>query len=148
MSGSNTGGPLDRLVISRNASTDQGTTGDAVFPGWNGRSIELPDLGNVPDVSCIPAGVYVAKLVDSTLFKRKVYLLQNVPGRTACELHVGNWAGNKSLGYRSDVEGCTVFGTSVGELCGQTAVLNSETALNSLIAATGGADIEVEYLWK
>ena len=142
------GGRVQRLTISRNPSTDEGTTGDAVFPGWNGFSIELPWRDNAPDISCIPPGVYTATLVFSTKFNRHVYLLQNVPGRTACELHIGNWAGDTSLGYKSDVEGCTVFGTALGSLAGQTAVLNSETALNSLLAATGGADIEVEYRWK
>lgn len=150
---------MDRLVIEREPSTDQGTLGTAelYIPAgiaiWTGFSLELPDRGNAPNVSCIPAGIYEASVVFSPKFNRKVYLLKNVPGRVACELHVGNWAGDTSLGYRSDVEGCTVFGTDHGLLAPpgkapQLAVEHSGVALDALMAATGEADIEVEYRWK
>lgn len=144
---------MNRLTIDRGPSTDQGTLGDAglhdVFGNmlWSGHSIELPWRDNAPDVSCILAGIYTAKYQYSGKFARNVYVLQNVPERTACELHIGNVAGDVMKGFRSDVEGCTVFGTAVGSLWGQQAVLNSEVAYDALVAATGGADIEVEYRW-
>ena len=149
---------MDRLVIDRDPSTDQGTPGLAELYNsagivlWTGNSLELPWRDNAPDVSCIPSGVYLAKYLWSDKFQRKVYVLQNVPGRTACELHLGNWAGDKSKGYRSDVEGCTIFGTKLGYLtppglAPQLAVLASSQAYEDLTTATGGGDIEVEYRW-
>lgn len=150
---------MDRLFIERDPSTDQGTSGTAelYIPAgiatWNGFSLELPDRNNAPDISCIPVGVYKAIVKFSTKFNRKVYILQNVPGRSSCELHAGNWAGDKSLGWKSDVEGCTIFGTSTGQLAPpgmapQLAVLHSGVALDALMLATAEADIEVEYRWK
>lgn len=148
---------MDRLIIERDASTDQGTPGSAELyhpagiAKWTGHSLELPDRGNQHDISRILPGVYVAKYEYSDKFKRKVYKLQNVPGRANCELHIGNYAGDTSLGYRSDVEGCTVFGTEIGTLVAmgfrgaQLAVLHSGTAFDAFVEATGGADIEVEY---
>lgn len=150
---------MDRLVISRKPSTDQGTPGTAELLNaagielWVGVDMELPDRGNAPDISRILAGVYVAKYYFSSLFGRNVYHLQDVPGRTSVEVHIGNFAGDKSLGWYSDVLGCTVLGTEIGKLVPphpgytrpQTACLNSTVAYDAFVAATGGADIEVEY---
>ena len=150
---------MDRLTIDRNDSTDQGTLGDATLHNvagvllWSAFSIELPWRDNAPEVSCVPPGSYIARVVPSGRFGYPVYQLVDVPNRTACELHDGNWAGDVSMGYRSDVEGCTVFGTQAGQLAPpgkplQLAVMNSDVARKALMAATGGADIEVEYRWK
>lgn len=144
---------MDRLTIDRGPSTDQGTLGSAELnnaagiSSWQAHSIELPWRNNASDLSCVDAGIYVAKYLWSDTFKRNVYHLQNVPGRTAVEMHLGNVAGDTTKGYKSDVLGCTVFGTDVGTLYGQTAVLHSGVAYDGLVAATGGADIEVEYRW-
>ena len=149
---------VDRLTIDRGLSTDQGTLGAASLHNvagvelWQARSLELPWRNNASDRSCIPAGVYVAKIQQSPRFGYLVYVLQNVPARANCEMHDGNYAGDISLGWKSDVEGCTVFGTDTGTLTPvgmrpQTAVLHSDVARRALIAATGGADIEVEYRW-
>ncbi len=149
---------MDRLTIDRSASTDQGTPGAATLHNvagielWNAHSLELPWRDNASDVSCIEDGVYLAKYVFSPKFNRKVYVLQNVPHRVACELHLGNWAGDKTRGFWSDVEGCTVFGTDTAVMAKpgyppQIAVIHSGVAYDALVAATGGADIEVEYRW-
>lgn len=144
---------MDRLTIDRGPSTDQGTAGTAELNNpagitlWTGVSGELPWRNNASNLSCIPPGIYVATYSPSALFKRNVYHLQNVPGRSAVEIHIGNWFGDTTLGFKSDVLGCTVVGTVTGRLAGQLAVENSETAYNALVAATGGADIEVEYRW-
>jgi Family of unknown function (DUF5675) len=147
-----------RLTIDRGASTDQGTPGNAELNNaagiqlWTAHSLELPWRNNASDVSCVPAGVYNASVVPSGRFPYPVYQLQNVPGRSACELHDGNVAGDTSKGFKSDVEGCTIFGTDVGQLQFpgyplQYAVLHSDVARAALMAATGGSDIEVEYRW-
>ena len=150
---------MDRLTIERALTGDQGTPGIADLHNaaginlWSGFSMELPWRDNAADVSCIDEGVYVAKLQHSARFGYDVYVLQNVPGRANCEIHDANWAGDVTKGYRSDLEGCTALGMEHGVmpppgLAPQLAVMQSDVARKALIAATGGADIEVEYRWS
>lgn len=147
-----------RLTIERALTGDQGTPGiadlhnAAGIPLWAGFSIELPWRNNAPNVSCVLMGMYIAKLQRSKRFGYDVYVLQNVPGRENCEIHDANWAGDVTKGYRSDLEGCTALGMEHGVmpppgLPAQLAVMQSDVARKALIAATGGADIEVEYRW-
>lgn len=152
---------MDRLIILRDPSTDQGTPGSAelVHPAgvelWSGLSLELPWRDNKSDLSCVPDGLYVATLRPTSKFGYPVYMLEAVPGRVACELHIGNWAGDITLGWKSDVEGCTIFGLSRGPLQPpgfahpQLAVISSGVAFREFMAAANGAaQIEVEYKWK
>jgi hypothetical protein len=151
---------MDRLIIVRDPSTDQGTPGTAelVHPAgielWAGFSLELPWRDNASGISCVPPGLFVAHLRPTSKFGYPVYELEDVPNRVACELHIGNWAGDVSLGFKSDVEGCTVFGTSHGQLAPpgkplQLAVVHSGDAFKAFMTAANGAPkIEVEYKWK
>ncbi|MFC4699373.1 DUF5675 family protein [Glaciecola siphonariae] len=50
--------------------------------------LERPWIDNVPFISCIPSGNYIAKPDDSGRFR--YYELQNVPGRTHIEIHPAN----------------------------------------------------------
>ena len=166
---------MQRLVIDRDKSLDVGTFGDARFlsdPRGDGEnrellgswhSLELPWRGNEPDRSCIPPGVYLAKAAYSPKFKRVVYHLQDVPGRTSVEMHAANWAGDIEKGYKSDLEGCSEIGMGVGVLTPQghqpqPAILHSGDALDQLLqlagavdddgSLTGVGDIEIEYRWS
>lgn len=152
---------MDRLIIVCDPSTDQGTPGTAelVHPAgielWAGFSLELPWHDNAPEISCVPRGLYIAHLRPSSKFGYAVYELENVPNRVACEIHIGNWAGDVSLGWKSDVEGCTVLGLShlpmvpPGFHMPQLAVTNSTTAFKAFMAAANGQPkIEVEYKWR
>jgi hypothetical protein len=69
------------------------------------KTLELPDHGNQPSISCVPAGDYTCKLVYSPRFKKKLYELQQVDGRTHILIHTGNTPG--------DTEGCILVGTSI-----------------------------------
>jgi len=149
-----------RLVISRGPSTAAGTFGAATLVGittWD--SLELPWRDNRHRLSCIPPGIYRAGLIDGASVGRPkfgmVYLLHAVPGRTGILLHRANWAGDVEKGYHSDLEGCLSIGESVGMLTPdipggrpQLAIERSGPAFDGLIAATGGADIEVEIAWS
>ncbi len=152
---------MDRLIIVRDPSTDQGTPGTAelVHPAgielWTGFSLELPWRDNAPEISCVPVGLYIAHLRPTSKFGYALYQLDNVPNRVACEIHIGNWAGDVSLGFKSDVEGCTILGTShaqldpAGHRGPQLAVANSTTAFKAFMQASNGAAvIEVQYCWK
>lgn len=71
---------------------------DKVF---NCVTIELPDLGNQHNVSCIPEGKYGCTLITRPNGK-KAYLLENVQGRDNILIHTGN--------YTSDTLGCILPG--------------------------------------
>lgn len=64
-------------------------------------TLELPQLNNVVDKSCIPAGTYQ---VNANPNPDKPFRLQNVPGRTEVDLHAGNTV--------HDTLGCILLGTS------------------------------------
>ena len=98
------------FVLTREPSTDQGTPGRLVHEsGWSCVTLELPWRDNKPFVSCIPPGTY--KFIRQPSMKYgQAYTAQNVDGRWAVLIHVGNLAGDKMLGYESDSEGCTLLG--------------------------------------
>jgi hypothetical protein len=69
--------------------------------------------------------------------KRGGFRLLNVKGRTDILIHTGNFAGDTSKGYASDVEGCILIGLEKGELQNgrgkmQAAVLKSRPAMDEL----------------
>ena len=89
-------------------------------------SLELPDFGNRPDISCIPAGTYRA-------FKRHspknglCIELKDVPGRAFIQIHAGN--------YTRDIAGCILVGRAITFLDGDKIpdVANSRDTLNELL---------------
>ena len=69
------------------------------------KCIELPDLSNQRNVSCIPEGEYNAvKELHQT--KGKVFRLLYVRGRSGILIHKGNYV----AGYVKDSEGCILPG--------------------------------------
>lgn len=67
--------------------------------------------------SRIPAGEYQCKPYSGTKYK-DVYIVQNVPGRTAILIHWGN--------TEKDTLGCILIGNRLGQLNGEPAVLQSK----------------------
>lgn len=96
-------------------------------------TLELPWLGNLPDVSCIPAGTYTARLRFSPKHGCDVYELADVPGRDHIELHVGNFAPR-------DTQGCILLGTTIQMMDGEKCVMGSKAAFTRFMAALGGAE--------
>jgi len=97
-------------------------------------TLELPWKENEHDISCIPPGVYDWVKVYSSKFKRDVILLTNVPGRTAIEIHNGN--------YNRDTHGCILVGNGFTDIDGdgQKDVTDSKNALKkmtSILPSTG-----------
>ena len=124
--------------IPEELNRDQGTFGklstDSGFMCFTG---ELPWRDNKSDISCIPAGVYQCGLVASNKFG-SVYMVTTVPDRTEILIHAGNFCGNKSKGFKSDVEGCILLGRAIGDLGGQRGVKNSKDAVKSFMADRNG----------
>lgn len=106
---------MRRVVITRGPSTDHGTFGALVVEKSEFTAVtgELPFKNNQRDVSCIPLGIYPCKLRVSARFKKKLYHVENVPGRDGVLIHSGNLCGDKSKGYESQVEGCILLGDHI-----------------------------------
>lgn len=77
------------------------------------KTIELPWRNNAPNISCIPPKEYVCTYNYSPAFKRNLYILLNVSGRSGIRIHPGSYAGAKDFGFRSDFLGCISFGSAI-----------------------------------
>ena len=127
---------LKSVLISRVASSDQGTLGVLCVPAiqFVCYTLELPNRNNMRSISRIPAGTYKTILTQSPRHGF-VYHVLSVPKRSAILLHAGNFAGDTSLGYLSDVEGCIILGERYGIMRKQRAVLVSKPAVRRFEAA-------------
>lgn len=119
------------IVISRAYYSDC-TIGRVFLPAHSVSffSLELPWLNNLPNVSCISEGTYVARrrLSPSNDW---VYELENVLNREYIQIHAGNFIG--------DILGCILVGDSVKFLNGDTIpdVTNSRATLNKIFNLLG-----------
>jgi hypothetical protein len=150
---------MKQATLTRQASTPQGTPGELTTDQSTDvfATLELPWQNDQPDVSCIPPApgetvTYLVKKAPSEhmtrLFNKHfpgvdMYEMQDVQGRSGCFIHPGNWAGDVSQGYRSDVEGCILLGLSHADLEGQAAVISSVTAIGEFLALMGGEDFQL-----
>ena len=131
------------------------TTKDGKFTS---KTLELPWRNDYPNISSIPTGSFPAPAPvygGNPHIHYPVYQLKGVPGanpgtwREACEIHNGNYAGDTTLGYKSDVEGCILLGDSFGELQPggylhpQLAILNSVVTLQAFMAYCAGRGLLV-----
>ena len=91
-------------------------------------TLELPDLDNQQDISCIPAGRYRVTKYKSPS-KGNVLLLHNVVNRTYIEIHAGN--------FTRQILGCILVGNAIKYIDSDTVpdVANSRKTLNALLAA-------------
>ena len=89
--------------------------------------IERPWVNNQRNVSCIPAGDYIARFMPRSASGRykNVFHLQPVQGRSGILIHNGNLVDHS--------RGCLIIGRRRGVLAGKAAVLNSKSALLSLV---------------
>lgn len=107
---------MDRLILVRTSTSEQGTFGQLTAPnGAKFHTIELPWKQNQRRISCIPPGRYVCGWHASRKFGI-VPILKGVPNRDAILIHKGNYAGDVSLGYKSDYLGCIGIGKGVASI--------------------------------
>jgi hypothetical protein len=142
-----------RLV--RSPSTDQGTPG-YLYDGDTliCRTLELPWRENRTMASCIPAGTYKVEYMARSASGKytDVYHVTGVPDRSGILIHAGNYAGDRALGYASDLLGCIAPCMSIGVLTPagrkpQTAGLSSKVALAKLHSITGRKPFTLEVVW-
>ena len=138
---------MNSAKLIRGPSTDQGTFGRWVLPGWTCHSVELPDRGNASRISRVPDGVYLCEVVFSNhcnavfgILWSRVYTLRNVPGRGNILIHPGCYAGDISLGWTSNFQGCIGAGEQRGALRNKTGVMQ-QAALSTKPAVRRIMDI-------
>lgn len=136
---------MKRLTLRRVRTGDAGTFGRLQIPG--GRELvtgELPERGNAPNISCIPAGIYRLKPVYSPHFKRLLYGVMAVPDRTHVLLHAANLMGDKSKNLQCELDGCIAPGLMEAKFNNQPGIANSGDALQLVESYLGGDEGELE----
>ncbi len=136
-------------ILTRTETSNEGTFGllatDSGFQCYTG---EDPWRGNAKDISCVPELVVIVQRIVSPKHG-PCYCLTDVPGgRTMCEIHKGNWCGDRAKGFKSDVEGCLIVGNAIGSLAGQACVLNSKDALERLEADHEYLPFQLTIRWQ
>lgn len=134
------------VTLRRVDSTDQGTFGElTTTTGFTCKTLELPDRGNKQNISCIPKGVYECIPITSKRFG-KTFLLKNVDGRSEILFHWGNWAGDKSKGYRSDSLGCILLGRKRAHIGKQKAITHSKFTMSDFLVDRKNKPFTLEIL--
>ena len=116
------------VYLYRFFSSDQGTLGKLMVDTFSCYTLEPPWKNNQRSVSCIPIGEYRVVKIVSPKFGIS-YWITSVEGRSGILIHSGNLAGDVSLGYKTNSNGCILLGEKVGTLQGQLAVLLSRPAI-------------------
>lgn len=111
--------------------------GRFVIPGGSTLyTLELPWKDNAPDVSCIPAGTYPLRRRFSPKHGQVLFWIDDVPGRVAAEIHVGNTV--------KDTLGCVLVG--LGQEPG--AIVRSKEAFHRFMEAMDGIDeTTIDITW-
>jgi len=114
---------MKHLIIKRVHTGDFGTFGVLMEKDHSpfALTLEPPWKNNAVNISCIPAGTYTCRLVDSPRFG-KVWEVVDVLGRTHIVFHKGNIAGIED----SDTLGCILVGERFDLLGSIPAVLSSK----------------------
>ena len=95
---------LKRLLVDSHAPTP-GVLFDGVMPF--AVSLELPDRGNQPFISCVNPGEYFLKRYSSTKYPN-VWQLVDVKGRDLVLTHWGS--------FLKDTQGCILIGEKFADL--------------------------------
>ena len=83
------------------------TPGIMQFKEFRCFTLELPDLDNAQNISCIPAGLYQCRKVNSNKYGVCVEI-RDVIDRTLIRIHWGN--------YTRDILGCVIVGDSLKDI--------------------------------
>lgn len=134
-------------VLTRTETGDDGTFGTLEIEGKEFRTGELPDKDNKAEISCIPTGTYRCVWNMSNRFKRMMYQVLDVPGRTGIRFHSANFCGDTSCGKEAELNGCIALGKSVGKMKGQKAVLNSRLAMDEFEMMLDGMEFQLIVEW-
>ena len=125
--------------LTRTCKHGQGTYGTLEFNGFQCFTIEPPDRGNKPNISCIPEGTYTCRRVNSPRFGN-TFEITGVDGRTHILFHGGNCAANSS--------GCVILGAQFDPATGRIPGGQSGPAVKKFLEKLKGVntfEIEICY---
>lgn len=135
---------MKKLTLKRWVKGDnkRGVIGEIISQEGNQLcvTLELPDLNNKKDISCIPIGTYECFQRISTKNNQRidgiVYELKGVPNRENVQIHIGN--------FLSNTEGCILVGRSTD----LHVIMQSTEAMQDLIKYCGKDNflLEVKYV--
>lgn len=134
---------MRNVILRRIESSSHGTFGLLTVGELTLHTLELPWKENKSNVSCIPQGGYRVRHQHSPAFRKNLYRLLDVPKRSGILIHAGNFAGDRSLGLRTDLLGCIALGMDRGVLSGQKVVTGSVLAISKFEAALGKKDFNL-----
>ncbi len=136
------------VTINRLSTGAQGTPGKLTTANncFHCDTLELEWLNNDQNISCIPAGKYTCTVSFSPHMQKNLYHVLNVPNRVTIMIHNGNWAGEETRGYKSDVLGCILLGDESGTLSGQEAVEDSVDAVTRFMKIMNNAPFELTII--
>lgn len=137
---------MERIILIREKSTDQGTFGRIRIGLDYFYTLELPWRDNQNNISCIPAGIYRCTMTLSSRFKKRMYLVDGVNKRTGIRIHSANLAGDKTIGYKSQLSGCIALGEKIGFIEKQRAILLSTSAIRKFESLMNGQDFTLEII--
>jgi hypothetical protein len=120
---------MDILDINRKYYEDCTVSRVTGF-GMQFMMLELPDLGNAVNVSCVPEGLHPVKKRFSPSKGYEVIEYVNIEGRTYIQIHIGN--------FTYQILGCQLTGDGVKDVNGDGIldVTNSEKVFNELMSRT------------
>lgn len=127
------------LLVTRKTFTEFSTIGELVIDGaFFGHTLEPPKRELKP--CCIPLGSYDVSIRWSERHKRLIPHVENVPGFSQIEIHVGN--------FPADTSGCLLIGNVVTSTPDQ--ILGSKVAFDCLFrllteAKEAGDPISITY---
>lgn len=122
-----------KLVIVRDAYVDDGTFGTLRVLGRApfALTLEREWADNEPRKSCIPAGVYQCRRVNSPKFG-DTFEVQAVPGRSHILFHAGNLS--------DDSLGCILVGEQFEFVNGKPGIVASRQGFGEFLRVTQGVD--------
>lgn len=121
-----------QAIITRQKSDKKQTLGRLELFDVEGKKVfecktlELPDLNNLRQKSCIPKGEYTITPRTSPKYGLH-FLINNVPNRDTILIHYGN--------YNTDILGCILVGATHADINGDgfPDVTSSKLTLNKLL---------------
>lgn len=137
---------MTKVILRRLESSDQGTFGVIEWDGMRLFSGELPWRDNASNFSCIPAGTYECVQTYSNRFRRNLYLVEKVPGRTGVRIHPANFMGDISKLMLCQLNGCIALGEKIGVMESQKAVLVSRPAVEKFEKALNFQFFQLEII--
>jgi hypothetical protein len=119
---------MEKIRIKRIHKRDDCTLSVLVYKEFMCKVLELPDLDNQRNISCIPEGLYKAKKRISPGKGYEVIEYINVSNRTYIQLHHGN--------YTRQILGCQLPGKDFIDLDGDGIpdITNTKATLDELLS--------------